>query len=64
MFDRGVFEELPVVGVGLGAEVLVVFSAVARAGGVGFASSRQYVFDGAVVQFLHANDVVVVAVFL
>ena len=39
MFEGGMFEELPVVGVRLGAEVLVIFSMVTRAGGVGFAET-------------------------
>ena len=38
VFEGGVFEELPVVGVGLGTEVLVIFSAVARTGRVEFAA--------------------------
>ena len=38
VFKGGVFKELPVVGVRLCAKVLVVFSAVTRTRGVGFAS--------------------------
>ena len=38
MFEGGVLEELPVVSVRLGAEVLVIFSLVTGTRGVGFAS--------------------------
>ena len=38
MFEGDVLKELPVVSVGLGAEVLVIFSPVTRTRGIGFAS--------------------------